>query len=64
MGAKVTTVKLRSDAGVQSFEIEHAERILTEHERSGWVLDDNEFVFENGHISRRNKKAGSGEKGA
>ena len=63
MGAKITTVKLRSDAGVQSFEIEHAERILTEHERSGWVLDDEEYEFSNGHINRRNKEKGSGKKG-
>ena len=64
MGAKITTVKLRSAAGVQSFEIEHAERILTEHERSGWVLDDEQFVLENGHISRRNTEKSSGKKGA
>ena len=64
MGAKVTTVKLRCEAGVQSFEIEHAERILTEHERSGWVLDDENFVLTDGHISRRNTEKGSGKKGA
>ena len=64
MGAKITTVKLRSDAGVQSFEIEHAERILTEHKRCGWVLDDEQFVLENGHISRRNTEKGGGKKGA
>ena len=64
MAAKVTMVKLRCEAGVQSFEIEHAERILTEHKRSGWELADEQFIFDNGHISRRNKKEGSGEKGA
>ena len=64
MGAKITTVKLRSDAGVQSFEIEHAERILTEHKRSGWVLDDEDYELSNGHINRRNKEKGSGKTGA
>lgn len=64
MAAKVTEVKLRCDAGVKSFDIETAERILTEHRRSGWVLDDEQFIIENGHISRRHKEKGSGKKGA
>lgn len=64
MAAKVTTVKLRCEAGVRSFDIETAERILTEHLRSGWILDDEQFIIENGHISRRNKEKGSGKKGA
>ena len=64
MAAKVTTVKLRCEAGVRSFDIETAERILTEHLRSGWVLDDENFQLNDGHISRRNTEKGSGKKGA
>lgn len=64
MGAKVTTVKLRCEAGVRSFDIETAERILTEHLRSGWILDEEQFIIENGHISRRHKEKGSGKTGA
>lgn len=64
MGAKVTTVQLRCEAGVRSFDIETAERILTEHLRSGWILDDENFVLTDGHISRRNTEKGSGKKGA
>ena len=64
MAAKVTTVKLRCEAGVRSFDIETAERILTEHLRSGWILDDEQFIIENGHISRRHTEKGCGKKGA
>lgn len=64
MGAKSTTVKMQCDAGVREFDIETAERILTEHKRSGWVLFDEDFEFKDGHINRRNKKEGSGKKGA
>ena len=64
MNAKVTEVKLRCDAGVRSFDIETAERILTEHRRSGWVLDDENYIIKDGHISRRNTEKGSGKKGA
>lgn len=64
MAAKVTTVKLRCSSGVRSFDIETAERILTDHLRSGWILDDEQFIIENGHISRRHKEKGSGKKGA
>lgn len=64
MAAKVTTVKLRCEAGTRSFDIETAERILTQHQRSGWILDDENFVLTDGHISRRNKEESSGKKGA
>ena len=42
----------------REFDIEHAERILRMR-RSGWVLPkDSQFIFENGTISRRDKKKG------
>lgn len=66
MGAKVTTVKMQCAAGVSELEIEHAERILQGGlvKPSGWELIDKDYEFKDGHINRRNKKEGSGEKGA
>lgn len=64
MAAKVTSVKLKCEAGVKSFDIDTAERILTEHTRSGWVLDDENFIIKDGHISRRHKEESCGKKGA
>lgn len=58
--AKVTMVALATEhEGVKrEFDIEHAERILRMR-RSGWVLPkDSQFIFENGTISRRDKKKG------
>lgn len=60
MNAKTTKVALQCDAlGVtQDFEITHAERLLKMQNNGGWVLPKNsDYIFENGTINKRNKKA-------
>lgn len=58
MGAKVTRLTLVCGERVQNFELSHAERLLNMRNNGGWKLPDNsEYEFNNGIISRRNKKA-------
>lgn len=65
MNAKTTKVALQCDAlGVtQEFEITHAERLLRMQNNGGWVLPkESDYIFGNGAISKRNKKANNGAK--
>lgn len=61
--AKTTKVKLVCPSlGEREFEVSHAERLLAMPKNGGWQLPkDSSFVFENGSISRRNKKESNGE---
>lgn len=54
---KSTKVTLATtDGDEREFDVEHAERILRMR-NSGWVLpEDSEYKFEDGTISRRDKK--------
>ena len=56
---EITTVKLESHEleCVQSFEIEHAQRILNYlalKGRNSWVLNDDKFELKDGIITQRN----------
>ena len=66
MAGKVTLVQMQCAAGVRELELEHAERILQNglQKPSGWELTDKDYEFVDGHISRKNKGEGSGQKGA
>lgn len=56
---EATKVKLKSDElGEQSFDIEHAQRILNfqvKKKIGSWVLSDDKFELKDGIITLRNK---------
>ena len=62
--AKTTQITLECSAlGCRDFEVSHAERLLAMPNNGGWKLPENSpYIFDNGSISRRNQKRGTGEK--
>ena len=62
--SKQTIITLNCPAlGDRQFEVSHAERLLAMPNNGGWKLPDNSpYVYENGSISRRNKKENAGAK--
>ena len=59
---KVTMITLNCPAlGDRQFEVSHAERLLAMPKNGGWQLpNESQYVYENGSISRRNKKGNAG----
>ena len=62
--SKQTIITLNCPAlGDRQFEVSHAERLLAMPNNGGWQLPENSpYVYENGSISRRDKKKGTGAK--
>lgn len=62
--AKTTQITLECPAlGCRDFEVSHAERLLAMPNNGGWkLLENSPYIFDNGSISRRNQKRGTGEK--
>lgn len=56
MNAKITSVTLCANGMEKSFEISHAERILNLKNNGGWILSDENFIFENGKLERISNK--------
>lgn len=50
MGAKVSTIRLQVGSRIETFEAEHAERLLRMPNNGGWKIADDEKVIltENG----------------
>lgn len=62
--AKKTIITLNCPAlGDREFEVSHAERLLAMPNNGGWQLPvDSKYKYENGSITRRDKKESNREK--
>ena len=58
MATKVNTIRLQVGGRIESFEIEHAERILRMRNNGGWHIDDDEKVefTKNGFRPKKNNR--------
>ena len=58
MTTKVTTVRLQAGSRIESFEAEHAERLLRMSNNGGWHIAEDEQVelTDNGFRPRKNKR--------
>lgn len=60
MATKVNTIRLQVGGRIESFEIEHAERILRMRNNGGWRIADDEKVefTKNGFRPKKNNRRG------
>lgn len=58
MATKVNTIRLQVGGRIESFEIEHAERILRMRNNGGWRIADDEKVefTKNGFRPKKNNR--------
>ncbi len=58
MGAKVSTIRLQVGSRIETFGMEHAERLLRMPNNGGWRIADgeNKELTKNGFRTKRNRK--------